>query len=190
MYQNFIAHLQNYVFLSKEEVQYLRDHVKPLTIRKKDFLLREGQTCRASYFVEQGLLRMFFINDKGIEQTTQFALENWWIADYMSLMMQKNAHFYIQAVENSSIIAVEYDKQDQLFERLPQLERYFRLMMQRVYGAMQMRFKFLHANSKEENYWQFVGQFPQFAQRIPQYMLASYLGLTPEYVSELRKKIS
>lgn len=188
MYQNFVTHLKKYISLNEDEVELLLSSVKPLIVAKKDFLLEEGQICKANYFVEQGLLRMFFINDKGIEQNTQFALENWWIADHMSLTKQAGSHFYIQSVEAAVIIAVEYHKQDQLLAQLPQLERYFMLMMQRAYAAAQMRVKFFHVNSKEENYRQFVGSFPDFVQRIPQYMLASYLGLTPEYVSELRKK--
>ena len=188
MYQNFVTHLKKYISLNNDEVGLLLSCVKPLTIKKKDFLIKEGQICKANYFVEQGLLRMFFINNKGIEQTTQFALENWWLADYMSLTTQSSSHFYIQAVETSTIIAIEHHKQDELLEQLPQLERYFRLMMQRAYAAAQMRVKYFHVYSKEENYRQFVSLFPDFVQRIPQYMLASYLGLTPEYVSELRKK--
>ncbi|TKC08820.1 Crp/Fnr family transcriptional regulator [Pedobacter frigoris] len=188
MYQNFVSHLKKYISLTDDEVVLLLSSVKPLDIKKKDFLIKEGQICKANYFVEQGLLRMFFINNKGIEQTTQFALENWWIADYMSLITQNNSHFYIQAVETSTIIAVEHHKQDELLKQIPQLERYFMLMMQRAYAAAQMRVKYFHVYSKEENYRQFVSLFPDFVQRIPQYMLASYLGLTPEYVSELRKK--
>jgi CRP/FNR family transcriptional regulator len=188
MHQNFIIHLKKYISLDDEEVELLLSSVKPLIVNKKDFLIKEGQICKANYFVEQGLLRMFFINDKGIEQTTQFALENWWLADYMSLTKQNGSHFYIQAVEASTIIAIEHHKQDQLLKQLPQLERYFRLMMQRAYAAAQMRVKYFHIYSKEENYRFFVRSFPNFVQRIPQYMLASYLGLTPEYVSELRKK--
>lgn len=190
MYQNFVTHLKKFISLNNEEVELLLSSVKLLSVNKKDFLLKEGQVCKANYFVEQGLLRMFFINNKGIEQTTQFALENWWIADYMSLTSQNRSHFYIQAVEASTIIAIEHHKQDQLLAQLPQLERYFMLMMQRAYAAAQMRVMYFHVYSKEENYRQFVKLFPDFVQRIPQYMLASYLGLTPEYVSELRKKQS
>jgi CRP/FNR family transcriptional regulator len=188
MYPNFVSHIKKYISLNAEEEQLLLSGVKPLNIHKKDFLNREGEVCKANYFVEQGLLRMYFINDKGIEQVTHFALENWWISDYMSLCTQSSSHFYIQAVESSTIIAIEYHKQEKLLEQIPQLEPYFRLMMQRAYAAAQMRVKFFHVHTKEENYRYFISLFPQFVQRIPQYMLASYLGLTPEYLSELRKK--
>lgn len=188
MYKNFVTHLKKYISLNDDEVELLLSGVKPLVVNKKDFLSKEGQICKANYFVEKGLLRMFFINNKGIEQTTQFALENWWIADYMSLSKQSSSHFYIQAVEASTIVAIEHHKQDELLKQIPQLERYFMLMMQRAYAAAQMRVKYFHIYSKEENYRFFVSLFPDFVRRIPQYMLASYLGLTPEYVSELRKK--
>ncbi|HTM99908.1 MAG TPA: Crp/Fnr family transcriptional regulator [Pedobacter sp.] len=186
--QKFIDHINKYVVLNEMEIQFLLSKVKASTVKKKEFLLQEGNVCKANYFVEKGLLRMFFINEKGVEQIIQFALENWWLSDYMSFTMQSNAQFYIQAVEQSEIIALPYHIQDELFEKLPQLERYFRMIMQRAYAASQMRFKYFYDYSKEENYRQFVSLFPEFIQRIPQYMLASYLGLTPEYLSELRKK--
>ncbi|RZK20740.1 MAG: Crp/Fnr family transcriptional regulator [Flavobacterium sp.] len=188
--QNFIDHIKKYISLTEEEIQILSNGVKILTVKKKQFLLEEGKINKSNYFVVKGLLRMFFINDKGVEQITQFALENWWLSDYMSFTMQTPSHFYIQAVENSEIVVVEQHKLDELVKELPQLERYFRIIMQRAYAASQMRFKYFYDYSKEENYRQFVALFPEFIQRIPQYMLASYLGLTPEYLSELRKKVS
>ncbi|KQB99341.1 Crp/Fnr family transcriptional regulator [Pedobacter sp. Hv1] len=188
MYPNFIQHIKRYISLSEDEEQILLKYIKPLTLKKKAYLLQEGEICKANYFVESGCLRMFFINEKGTEQIVQFALENWWLADYMSLTMQTKSPFYIQTIEPAEIIAIDFKKQDELFDELPQMERYFRIMMQRAYAATQRRFKFFHDYTKEENYRFFVSLFPEFVQRIPQYMLASYLGLTPEYLSELRKK--
>lgn len=185
---NFINHLRKYVSLTSVEVETLSTYVKLKTFKKKDLLLREGQISNANYFVEKGLLRMYFNSEKGIEQVTHFALENWWLADYMSLMMQSPSHFNIQAIEDSEIVIIENLNQDELFEKLPQLEKYFRIIMQRANAASQMRVKYFQEQSKEENYRTFVAQFPSFIQRIPQYMLASYLGVTPEYLSELRKK--
>lgn len=187
--QNFIKHLKKYIPLTADDLVVLSSYVKIKAFKKKQFLLAEGQVCKANYFVEIGLLRMFYINNKGIEQITQFALANWWLSDYMSLLTQSPSKFYIQAVENSTIVSIEEHQQEELFKRLPQLERYFRIMTQRAYAAAQMRVKYNHDYSKEENYRVFVSLFPEFIQRIPQYMLASYLGLTPEYLSELRKKV-
>ncbi|WP_199136338.1 Crp/Fnr family transcriptional regulator [Pedobacter sp. ASV12] len=188
MYPNFIQHIKRYVSLTDDETSLLLQQIKPLTPKKKELLLQEGQICRYHYFVEQGCLRMFFVNDKGTEQIVQFALENWWIADYMSFSTQHPSNFSIQAVEASQIVGIASSRQDELFRQLPQLERYFRIMMQRAYAAAQMRVKYFHDFTKEESYQHFVTLFPDFVQRIPQYMLASYLGITPEYLSELRKK--
>lgn len=188
--EHFIKHIKKYVSLSVDDLQVLSQYTKVISVKKKQFLLEEGKISRFNYFLEKGLLRMFFIDDKGVEQITQFALENWWLSDYMSFSMKTPSHFYIQAIEHSEIVVVEQHKLEELVKQLPQLERYFRINMQRAYAASQMRFKYFYDYSKEENYRQFVSLFPAFVKRIPQYMLASYLGITPEYLSELRKKIS
>ena len=184
----FITHIKKFVPLSPDEEQIVNAHVRVLNIKKKAWLLTEGQICRSNYFVEKGCLRMYYLTDKGTEQITQFAIENWWLADYMSLTMQKPSPFFIQAIEDVQVVALDQHKQEELLQQVPKMERYFRLMMQRAYAAMQMRIKYIHDHSKEEVYHQFSGLFPDFVQRIPQYMLASYLGLTPEYLSEIRKK--
>ncbi len=188
MYPNLIAHIRKQVSLSNEEADIVLKYMKHVKVGKKDFLLKEGQICKANYFVEKGCLRLFFINEKGVEQITQFAIENWWMADYMSLDKQQPSQFYIQAIEASEVFVMDHLLQEELIKEVPAIERYFRLNMQRVYAAMQMRLKFWYDMSKEENYRFFTDLFPGFAQRIPQYMMASYLGFTPEYLSELRKK--
>jgi CRP/FNR family transcriptional regulator, anaerobic regulatory protein len=163
--------------------------MEPLELKKREFLLKEGEVSRCNYFVESGCLRMFYNNDKMVEQTTQFALETWWLSDYFSFSKQQPSEYFIQAVEKSIVVAIDFQRQEQLFAEVPQMERYFRIMMQRALAASQLRVKLIYQLSKEEMYKHFSTSFPQFLQRVPQYMLASYLGLTPEYLSELRKKI-
>ncbi len=185
-----LSHIKKYIALDGKEIEQLTPYFKLTIHPKKDFLLEEGDICRHNFFVEKGCLRMYFINDKGTEQITQFAIENWWIADYMSFDRQTPSPFYIQAIENSEIISIDHLQQDELLKAIPKMERYFRLVLQRAYAAHQLRIKFLYDLSKEESYQHFISGFPGFAQRIPQYMLASYLGFTPEYLSEIRKKKS
>jgi CRP/FNR family transcriptional regulator, anaerobic regulatory protein len=186
--KGLVAHIKNYISLSDKETEQISDYFTLSTYSKKDFLLREGDTCRQTYFVEKGCLRMYFVNDKGTEQITQFAIENWWITDYMSFDRQTPSPFYIQAIENAEVISIDQQQQEELLKMIPKMERYFRLVLQRAYAAHQLRIKFLYDLSKEESYQHFIAAFPGFAQRIPQYMLASYLGFTPEYLSEIRKK--
>ena len=187
-YPGFITHIRRYVELSDDEVLKLEPYLQPMELKRREYLLREGEVCRYNYFVEKGCLRMFFNNDKMVEQTTQFAIENWWLSDYFSFARQSPSEYAIQAVEKSVILAVDYHTQDDLFVELPQLERYFRIMMQRALSASQLRVKMIYQLSKEDMYRHFNNSYPQFFQRVPQYMIASYLGLTPEYMSELRKK--
>lgn len=188
MYPNLISHIRNYVDLSDSYADLILDHVKVIPIKKNEMLLREGQKCKTSYFVERGGLCMYFTTDKGIEKITQFAIENWWLSDYFSLGNQNQSPFNIRAFEAGQVFAFDFKKQEFLCKEMPQLERYFRLMMQRGYGAQQFRMKFMRELTAEQSYHQFRDLFPDFIQRIPQYMLASFLGLTPEYLSELRKK--
>jgi len=187
-YPGFITHIRRYVELSDDEVLKLEPYLRPIELKRREFLLREGEVCRYNYFIEKGCLRMFFNNDKMVEQTMQFAIENWWLSDYFSYARQSPSEYAIQAVEKSVIVAVDYHLQDDLFVVVPQMERYFRIMMQRALSASQLRVKMIYQLSKEEMFRHFNSSYPQFFQRVPQYMIASYLGLTPEYMSELRKK--
>ena len=131
---------------------------------------------------------MYFINKKGVEQITQFALEGWWISDYQSFINNTPSQYSIQAIEESVIVSIDKQNLDNLLIELPQLERYFRRMLQKDVAGAQLRSKLLYEMSKEEFYFHFSTSFPEFMLRVPQYMIASYLGLTPEYLSELRKK--
>ena len=188
MYLNFVKNLRRFVDLNDQEIQLLEKYVRPVNLKKKEYLLKAGQVCLGLYFVEKGCLRMFFINDKLVEQITQFALDGWWLADYFSFMDNKSSDYYIQAIEKSEILTIDAAVFEQLLAEVPQLERYFRIIMQRAVAASQVRTRLMFEMTKEEFYQHFATSFPEFVQRVPQYMVASYLGLTPEYVSELRKK--
>ena len=188
MQSNLIKHISKYIELDDTSIQVLNTYFKPITCKKKEFLLKEGQVCRSLHFVEKGCLRMYFVNDKTTEQITQFAMENWWISDFFSFTDNKPTPYFIQTVIKSEILSIDNIAFEAMLKKLPQMERYFRIIMQRAVAASQLRIKYMRELSKEEFYIHFCTSFPEFAQRVPQYMIASYLGLTPEYVSELRKK--
>ena len=181
-------HINRFIDLSNDEQDVLAPLLKSFSVKKKAFLLEEGQMCRANYFVVKGCLRLYFIDIKGAEQTTQFAIENWWITDLTSFLFQEHSEFYIQAAEATEVIAIEHHHYDEMFQKLPKLERYFRLILQKNHQASQRRIKFLYSQTAEERYRHFNSLFPEFVQRVPQYMLASYLGFTPEFLSKIRAK--
>jgi CRP-like cAMP-binding protein len=181
-------HISRFIKISVQEHNQILRYFTFHTFSKKQNLHEAGKVCKSNYFVEKGCLRMFFINEKGVEQTVQFALENWWLSDYTSFSAQKPSDFYIQAVEKSRIISLDYQAQEKMLQEFLVMERYFRLIHQRAHAASQYRLKALFSQTREEIYRQFVKQYPAFVQRIPQYLLASFLGFTPEYLSELRAK--
>jgi len=184
-----LTHIARYVALSPAESDVLLGYLRVQTIARKELLLSEGQVCTANYFVLRGCLRMYFFTDKGTEQTSQFGIENWWLSDYASLDSRKPSQFLIQAVEPTEVVVFEQGVEEEVFRRLPQLERYFRLVLQRAVGATQFRIKLLFSLSGEARYRHFNKSFPGFVQRVPQYMLASYLGFTPEFLSKIRARV-
>lgn len=188
MTESLRKHIERFVTVPSDDLTQVLTYFQPLHFEKKENLLTEGKICQSNYFVVEGCLRLFFVNEKGTEQTTHFALENWWMADYMSFSNQTPATFCIQAVEKSSVLAITYAQQEEMLQRFPCMERYFRLMHQRAHAAGQFRVRWLYSLSHEEQYRQFVRRYPEFVQRIPQYLLASFLGFTPEYLSEIRRK--
>ena len=188
MSEQLIRHIQKFVVIKEEDIPGILALFKHVNISKKENIQEAGKICRSHYFVEKGCLRMFFVNDKGIEQTTQFAIENWWISDYAAFQNQQTAGFCIQAVEKTDAVSITLELQEQLLHQYPQLERYFRIIHQRANAAAQQRIKYLYDFSREELYHHFNNKYPEFTQRIPQYLLASFLGITPEYLSEIRKK--
>ena len=182
-------HINKFTQVSDDEFEEIIKFFDTKKVSKKENLLEEGQICRHHYFVLDGLLRKFFINEKGVEQTTEFAIETWWLTDNFAYERKVPTEFYIQAVEESTVLYVTENNQEQLLKEFPVMERYFRFVYQRAYAAAQKRIQFLFSLSKEEFYFQAIKNHPEFVQRVPQYLIASYLGFTPEYLSEIRKKL-
>ncbi len=188
MSEIFKSHLEKFIKVNDDDFSAILDYFQIINVKKKENLLVEGEICKSHFFVLTGCLRKFFVNEKGNEQTTEFAIETWWLTDNLAYEHQLPTEFYIQAVEKSELLVINYEAQKKLLERFPEMEKYFRFIYQRAFAAAQMRIKYLFSYSKEEFYHQLVKKHPEFVQRIPQYLIASFLGFTPEYLSEIRTK--
>ncbi|MET0245031.1 MAG: Crp/Fnr family transcriptional regulator [Flavitalea sp.] len=188
MSEELINHIRKFVPLNDSEAKDISGYFELVRAKKKTNLLKENSPCRSLYFVAKGCLRLYFVKENGNEQTTQFALENWWLTDYTAFQLKKNATHSVQAIENSELLSISSQQFDLLLSNHSSLEKYFRLIFMRGTSAAQTRMRIMYDFSREEMYHQFVSNFPGFVQRIPQYMLASYLGVTPEYLSEIRKR--
>lgn len=181
-------HIKKFANVSEIDFAEILTFFEALSPKKKDVLLQEGELCRRNFFVVKGCLRLFFLKETGVEQTTQFAIENWWLTDNLAFLEQKQSSFTIQAVENSEVLAISHDTREEMLEKFPQMERYFRNVYEKAFATQQLRVKYINDYSREEMYIYFAKVQPAFLQRVPQYMLASYLGFTPEYLSEIKKK--
>lgn len=132
---------------------------------------------------------IIFLNNKGTDQILQFAIENWWIADYESLEKKIESTLYIDALEDSEVFILHKNKEDELFDKIPNFERYIRLILERERTAFLTKLRYIFEFTKEEAYLHFFKHFPEFIERVPDYMIASYLNITPEYLSTIRRKI-
>ncbi|MDQ1097250.1 MULTISPECIES: Crp/Fnr family transcriptional regulator [Chryseobacterium] len=182
-------HLKHFISLSEEDYTSVFSFFRVMEVGKKRDIMKQGELCKSLYFVEKGCIRKFFVNDKGVEQTTEFALEHWWMSDTFAYERQQKTDFTIQAVEPSVILVLDYEQQKLLIAQHPAMEHYFRMVYQRACAAAERRIRYLYEYSREEMYIHFSTQYPGFVQRVPQYLIASFLGFTPEYLSEIRAKL-
>jgi CRP-like cAMP-binding protein len=156
--------------------------------KKKELLQEEGRLCLSYFFVVKGCLRLYFTDAQGMEQTMQFALENWWMTDLDAFRLKRTSAYSIQALEVTEVLAITARNYASLLESMPVMEKYFRLIYERSYAASLLRVQMISRMPKNEFYELFESRYPGFIQRVPQKILASFLGFTPEYLSELRKK--
>ncbi|SHM58194.1 cAMP-binding domain of CRP or a regulatory subunit of cAMP-dependent protein kinases [Chitinophaga jiangningensis] len=189
MYDTFRAHVLKYVRADEETLTSAYKYFQVKKFRKKENLLTEGQICRYNYFIVSGCVRKYFINQKGLEQTTDFAIERWWMTDIGAFISQGTTDINIQAVEPTTVLQIDRHNQQQLFREYPVMESYFRQIYQKAYAAAENRIRYLYEFSREELYLHFYRHFPDFTKRVPQYLLASFLGFTPEYLSEIKRKL-
>lgn len=183
-----IDHIKTTLVLTEEEASDILSFFGYQSYKKKETLLPADKLCDKLFFVEKGCLQLYFIDDLGNQKTTQFAMENWWLTDFLAFQKQRPSNFYIETVEKSKVLSISYSKYQKLLDKHPKMEKYFRMIYETAYGAALMRIKFMNSLSKEEMFCMFRDSFPEFVQRIPQYLLASFLGLTPEYLSEIKKR--
>lgn len=190
MYSLFFRTLSEKFQFSEADLEVLKNELKPKKIRKKQYLLQEGDVCKFMAFVEKGALRSYTVDEKGSEHIIQFALEGWTISDLYSFLTGEPATYNIDAVEDSELVLISKAAHDKLLETLPKYESYMRLQLTGAYIAMQKRLTSIISLPLEERYAGFTATYPQIVQRFPQHMIASYMGLTPETLSRVRRKMN
>ena len=190
MYEVFVKALREKVDFTDEDIAVIQTFLQPKKLRKRQYLLQEGDICKSIVFVEKGALRSYVIDEKGNENIIQFALEGWTISDLYSFLTAEPATYTIDALEDAELVLIGKAAHEELLRTVPRYETYIRLQMTNAYIALQRRISSVISQSIEERYTGFVKLYPNIAQRVPQHMIASYMGLTPETLSRVRKKIS
>ena len=188
-YGFLVEDIKKNIKLLEKEINLLLSLVDEKKIKKKEFILQSGNICRYSYFLKKGCLKKYYINEEGKERIFEFATENQWIGDQDSFWRMSTSIFNIIALEKSEIIQISKSNMELLLEKLPKFERYFRIVGNNSLGKYQRRVKQSLSCSAEERYSDFRNDYPGLELRISQKDIASYLGVSPEFLSTLRRKV-
>ena len=183
-----IEYINRTVSLSNAEAENFCAAFKEVKIKKRQFIVQPNFIVKNRNFVLKGAFRAYVVDDKGQDSTIAFAIEDWWITDYNSYILQKPATMFVVALEDSIILEISYEKEQALKEQNHKFETFFRIRAERTAAYMQQRIISNLTQNAEERYAHFMEKYPQIVQRVPQYALASYLGTTTEFLSRIRNK--
>ncbi len=178
------------VSISDEEFSRCTGFFTARKLRKRQFLLQEGEVCRCISYVTRGCLRIYTVDAKGEEHLIQFAVEDWWASDLQSFLTGEPGAYNIDALEDTQLLMLDRDAREQLLVAVPKMERFFRLLIEANHVATNRRIACALGATAEERYLDFVKTYPALVQRIPQKHIASYLGITPQSLSRIRKDLT
>jgi CRP-like cAMP-binding protein len=184
-----IEYFNHLLPLNEEEMSVVERFFKERRVKRRQYILQAGDVSKLNTFVVEGCFKMFMIDANGKEHNLQFAIENWWIGDIGSFHTEQPSKLYIEAIENSLILQINKEDQLKLFAEYPKFNRIFRVITENALVSTQRRVLQNISSTAEERYLDFMNRYPQFFNRISNVQIASYLGVTPEFLSTIRKRI-
>lgn len=190
MFENILNNVSKCISLTEEEKSIFTSFFEIKKFPKKTTLLREGEICQFEGYIQKGCVRTYYLDENGHDVVLSFGIEDWWVSDISSFQEQKPSQFFIETLEETEIYMLNLERKEKILSVIPKLERVFRLLVQRNLAALQNRFVHTVAQSAAERYLEFIKLYPSIPLRVPQYYIASYLGVSPEFVSIIRKRIA
>ena len=183
-------HIKKHTQISDENLEKFSNAFTLQKVVKKEFLLKEGEICQLEGFVTGGCFKVFHSDQDGTEHTLYFAIEDWWVADVDSFTNSKPSQLNIQALENSEVLLISKQNKEKLYQEIPEIEKLFRIMSQKNLVALQRRMIDNLSKTADQRYLDFLAKYPKITQRLTNIQIAAYLGVSPEFVSKIRRKIT
>lgn len=187
---DFKTFLSSNLDIDAGEIISIIENSRIKSFKKDEFLLAAGDYCRHTFFVEKGLLRQYSIDKKGKEHILYFAPENWFVSDRESVYFNQASSYFIQALEDSQVVLIDDALMDQLAKKIPSFINFNNRLLHNHIRHLQNRINMLLSALAEDRYLQFVKMYPDILLRVPQTMVASYLGITPESLSRVRRELA
>ncbi len=190
MIEFFLNNISKTIELTEPDKDIFREYCIVKKLKKRQFLLQEGDICKYTGFVNKGCLKSYTINKNGDEHIFQFAIEGWWVSDMYSFLTGEPATYTIEAIEDSELVLMDLEAKESILEKVPRYEKFMRILLEKNYVAGQRRLNSMLGGSAKERYLSFINSYPQIVKRVPQHNIASYLGMAPESLSRIRKQLS
>ena len=188
--QSFLDYIAKYVDLNTSEKEFLLERIQVRNYLKGQYVLQQGDICKHECFILSGCTKMFHLDKDGHEHVIMFSIEDWWTSDMGSFITQTPSDFSVQCIENTKMVQISHDVAEDLFLEIPKLERFFRKIVEKALVASQKRIVRNFSMTAKERYLFFSQTYPEMEQRIPQYQIASYLGITKEFLSKIKREIA
>lgn len=188
-HEELIRYFSTRISLSEDEIELIKNSYELKFLNKKEFLFSQGEICKTEAFVIDGSAKVFYSDEKGNDHILYFAFKDWWMGDIASFNYGELAIMSAQALEDLTVLVIDPERKEELFRQIPQMERMFRIITQRTLVVLQKRFFLAMSGSAKDRYIQLIQRHPKIEQLVPQYQIASYLGILPESLSRMKKQL-
>lgn len=187
--EQLYQYIEKYIVLSEDDKRLLEFYTSKRKYLKGQYIVQQGDVCEYENFVLNGCTRTFYLDEDGNEHVVMFAIENWWTGDLGSFTSRLPATYHVQCLDDTEVVQFTYDALECLYEGIPLMERFFRLIIQKAFVASEKRIVANFSMAARERYLDFLTRYPKIEQKVPQYMIASYLGITKEFLSKIRSEL-